>query len=70
MDAVVVPRFRRQRRPPSALAYNLGNFMRTLALRQSGRAKRPSRVSRVAKGRLVVRLNSEGRLGMSISAFE
>jgi hypothetical protein len=34
MDSAVMPFFRRQRRPPSALRarYNLGNFMRTLAM--------------------------------------
>ena len=34
MDAAVMPDLRRYRRPPSlhALAYNLGNFMRTLAM--------------------------------------
>jgi hypothetical protein len=34
MDAALMPLFRRQRRPPSAscLAYNLGNFLRTLAM--------------------------------------
>jgi hypothetical protein len=34
MDAALMPHFCRQRRPPSAscLAYNLGNFLRTLAM--------------------------------------
>ena len=34
MDTAVMPLVRRQRRPPSApwVAYNLGNFMRTLAM--------------------------------------
>ncbi len=37
MDTPVVPRLRRQRRASQlhALAYNLGNFMRTLALRKA-----------------------------------
>src|SRR6266542_3797824 len=31
MDAAIMSVVRRERRPPSALAYNLGNFLRTLA---------------------------------------